>query len=205
MEIIELAEKKKAFAPPEERYRNPHKEAIRVRQIRIIIPKLDSYRKRFKKLLRNISIQLKVLWSAHKPLSKRKELLEARHLYRDASNLLKTDAKLEIITRLVSKALLFDCHYHPLYALKGDIYMRKGNWKNAITSYESAKLMAMQDENLSRNDQKMMYNERLIDAHKERGDWYWKNDHLLEASNDYEHVLLFRLPGMNIPSVQVHF
>lgn len=36
MEIFQLAEKKKAFAPPEKRYKNPFKEAIKVGRIFIL-------------------------------------------------------------------------------------------------------------------------------------------------------------------------
>ncbi|OAD59229.1 hypothetical protein WN48_09495 [Eufriesea mexicana] len=174
MEMIQLAEKKKAFAPPETRYQHPFKEAMKLGE----------------------------LWRTHKLLSKRQEIRESKRLLREASNLLKEGEKLERVYRLINKGLFYNPSFHPLHALKGDVHLLQGKWTKAIKNYENAKSMAKFDSALSRGKLKTIYNDHLIDAYVKRGDWYYRNNLLLEALGDYEQIFIYKLPGIHITKIQ---
>ncbi|KOC62106.1 hypothetical protein WH47_05198 [Habropoda laboriosa] len=175
MEIIQLAEKKKAFAHSDVRYQNPFKEAIKLRK----------------------------LWNYDKPRNKRQEQREAKRLYREANHLMKEEKELDKISVLINKGLFLDPMFHPIYALKGDVYLRQGKWTKAVQNYENAESMAIFDTKLSGKDTKAVYNKQLIEAYRKRADWYCEQDLLIEALGDYERVFLLKLPGMRLQKLEV--
>lgn len=51
---------------------------------------------------------------------------EAKRLHGEASRLMEDGGELQEICPLVNKGLLYAPNFHPLHALKGDIYLRQG-------------------------------------------------------------------------------
>lgn len=66
------------------------------------------------------------LWNYTKTLTKRQELQEARHLFREAKHLIKIKAKLDQIYRVINKGLFHNPRFHSLHAIKGDIHFSEG-------------------------------------------------------------------------------
>ncbi|XP_043790702.1 uncharacterized protein LOC122713927 [Apis laboriosa] len=147
-------------------------------------------------------VVLRDLWNYTKTLTKRQELQEARHLFREAKHLIKIKAKLDQIYRVINKGLFHNPRFHSLHAIKGDIHFSEGKWTKAIQNYENAKLFAKDDYTLTKEKLKNIYNDQLVNAYKKRSEFYCENDMLLEALSDYEQIFLFKIPKTNIMEIQ---
>ncbi|XP_026301049.1 short-chain dehydrogenase/reductase isoform X1 [Apis mellifera] len=147
-------------------------------------------------------VVLRDLWNYTKSLSKRQELQEARHLFREAKNLVKIKAKLDKIYRVINKGLLHNPRFHSLHAIKGDLHFSEGKWTKAIQNYENAKLFAKDDYTLTKEKLTDIYNDQLVNAYKKRSEFYCENNMLLEALSDYEQIFLFKIPKINLMEIQ---
>ncbi|KZC13097.1 hypothetical protein WN55_05502 [Dufourea novaeangliae] len=177
MEIFELIEKRRAFAPPELRYKNPYQEAIKLRK----------------------------LWSYYKTLSKSEEMREAKRYYKQASKLIENAEPSRNVIKIIAKGLYFNPRYHVLYGLRGDVYSSKGDWSKAINSYEAAKLTTKFDFSLGERATRILYNAKLIECYSKRGDQHYENTRLIEAMGDYEQALHLESPTPIAVNIQDKF
>ncbi|XP_076651273.1 uncharacterized protein LOC143358200 [Halictus rubicundus] len=166
-------EKKKALAPPELRYKNPHQEVMKLR----------------------------VLWMDRKPLTKSEEIRDARGLYKQAQKLIQTEDDHPNLIKMIKRGLFLQPRFHGFYGLDGEIYRRQGKLTKAIQSFENARQATKFDMKMADKKTKNMYNDQLIDCYTERGNWHYDHKRLTMALGDYEQV--FQLKTSTVDTIDV--